>query len=55
MGAATAPLLLAHVPEGTFKFMIVCDGYPPGKDGEAQFLLDALERRRPIQTPTYAR
>ena len=55
MGAACAPLLLAHVPEGTFKFMIVCDGYPPGKDGEAQFLLDALERRRPIQTPTYAR
>ena len=52
MGAACAPLLLAHVPEGTFEFMIVCDGYPPGKDGEAQFLLDALERQRPIKTPT---
>lgn len=57
MGAACAPVLLAAVPEGTFRFIIVCDGYLPlGKnyDGAGfpgQSIVDLLARRKPIKTP----
>ena len=53
-GAATVPLLLAHVPADTFRFAIYFDGYLPGKGDDAQALLDALARARPLKTPALA-
>ena len=49
MGSAAAFALLATVPEGTFRFAVLCCGYV--SDNNAT-IMGQLEERRPLRTPT---
>lgn len=49
MGSAAAFSLLATLPEGTFRFAVLCCGYVPTND---KTIMAQLEQRRPMQTPT---
>jgi len=51
MGACLAPILLAHVPPGTFRFVVACCAYLPGKGDEAATLRKLLADAQPIDVP----
>ena len=51
MGASAVLCLLASVPEDTFRFVVVFDGYLPPRPPVGETIMRLLESRKPLRTP----